>query len=309
MEIFVQMRVPDSLDPSRKQRSKTLVNIQIHTTVSLWTGGQRVEIHTLINNPAQDHRLRVHFPVPFKVSQAAYDGHFDIVHRKVGLPEWDMSWVEQPRPEHPQRMFTAVSDGNTGVVLAVRGLPEVEVRSSPDGTGELALTLLRCVGWLSRDDLPVRPGHAGPYMATPGAQMPGEHAFDYAIICYPGASDINATTAAYQQARNFNAPMRTEATGIHLGALPARCQFVQVEPAQFELSAIKPAEDGIGWVVRGYNPLPDPIQVVLRPWRRFSHVELARLDETRLGRIDCDSDGSVRIMVNPHSIVTLRYYD
>jgi hypothetical protein len=37
------------------------------------------------------------------------------------------------------------------------------------GNPQIALTLLRCVGWLSRDDLSTRRGHAGPYMATPGA--------------------------------------------------------------------------------------------------------------------------------------------
>ena len=51
---------------------------------------------------------------------------------------------------------------------------------TPDGT--IAVTLLRCVGWLSRDDLDERRGPAGPGTATPGAQMPGKWAFDYAII-------------------------------------------------------------------------------------------------------------------------------
>ena len=39
----------------------------------------------------------------------------------------------------------------------------------------LGLTLLRCVGWLSRDDLSTRYKHAGPGLETPGAQCLGLH--------------------------------------------------------------------------------------------------------------------------------------
>ena len=45
----------------------------------------------------------------------------------------------------------------------------------------IAVTLLRCVGWLSRDDLKRRPGHAGPGISTPGAQLLGDHSFDFGV--------------------------------------------------------------------------------------------------------------------------------
>jgi len=45
----------------------------------------------------------------------------------------------------------------------------------------VAVTLLRCVGHLSRGDLRHQPGHAGPGIATPGAQMLGRHVFEVGI--------------------------------------------------------------------------------------------------------------------------------
>jgi hypothetical protein len=48
--------------------------------------------------------------------------------------------------------------------------------------GHLAVTLLRCVGRISRGDLRNRPGNAGPELATPGGQMPGHHHFELAIL-------------------------------------------------------------------------------------------------------------------------------
>ena len=46
-----------------------------------------------------------------------------------------------------------------------RGLPAVEVTRLPGGT-QIALTLLRSVGWLSRDDLATRRVAAGPLVPT-----------------------------------------------------------------------------------------------------------------------------------------------
>jgi alpha-mannosidase len=52
--------------------------------------------------------------------------------------------------------------------------------------GAIAVTLLRCVGWLSRGDLRHRPGHAGPGIATPGAQMLGDFSFEIGVLRHDG---------------------------------------------------------------------------------------------------------------------------
>ena len=52
--------------------------------------------------------------------------------------------------------------------------------------GAIAVTLLRCVGWLSRGDLHNRRGHAGPGIATPAAQMRGEFAFEVGVMRQEG---------------------------------------------------------------------------------------------------------------------------
>jgi len=102
-----------------------------------------------------------------------------VVERRAGVPAYDETWVEQPRPEVPQRVFTSISNGISGLTIANRGLTEVEVLHNSQGNAEIAVTLLRCVGWLSRDDFSTRNGHAGPYLETPAAQMPGTWSFDY----------------------------------------------------------------------------------------------------------------------------------
>ncbi len=247
---------------------------------------------------------RVHFPATFPTGLGVHDGHFEVVERVVGIPPFDETWVEQPRPEVPQRAFTSVSDGKEGLTVANRGLTEVEVLKNPAGNAEIALTLMRCVGWLSRDDFSTRKGHAGPFLETPEAQMPGTWSFDYSII--PHAGDWRN---AYEQAYGFETPLRLARTGMHPGSLPNSASFIKVNSAEFVVSAVRQSEDGEGWLVRGYNITNDLIQVTLLPWRLFKKVEQVNLVEKKLAALKPDRDGSINLPVKGHEIVTILFRD
>ena len=302
LEIGLLYRLPMALSPDRRSRTVESVDVPIRTRISLSPGVRRVDVHTVVDNRARDHRLRVHFPAPLVATSAKYDGHYDVVTRPLGLPGEDTSgWVEQPVAEQPQRHFVDVSDGRIGLLVANRGLPEVAVIPE-DGQTIIALTLLRCVGWLSRDDLHCRRGHAGPALPTPGAQCLGTHRFDYALI--PHAGDWRDVFA---EGHAFAAPLRAVGTGRHKGSLPLEASMVTVEPAEFVITAIKQAESGEGWIVRGYSLADEVIRVRLRPWRPFSSSARVRLDEEWLEELEMGSDGSVELAVRPREIVTVRF--
>jgi alpha-mannosidase len=313
IDISLHMRLPAELSQDRKSRSKTAVVVPIFSRIRLSSGVPRLEITTTVDNlnpngeaRARDHRLRVHFQAPFTVQQADYDGHFEIVRRKVGVPVFDQSWVEQPRPEKPQRLFTAITGEQAGLAIANRGLPEVEVFTNAGGRSEIALTLLRCVGWLSRDDFASRHGHAGPALPTPGAQMAGRYTFNYSVIPYPAASPLSDV---YAQATAFNAPLRGFIEPLHPGVLPPSSSLVGAEPAQFAISAIKPCEDGSGWIVRGYNLGSAPLDARLRPWKPFPHAGRVALSEQPISSLETAADGSVTFPVGGHEIVTIKFTD
>jgi alpha-mannosidase len=302
LELFLEMDVPQSLRTDRQARSKETNTLPITCLVTLTNGVDRIDIHTTVRNSSRDHRLRVHFPAPFAVEAGQYDGHFEVVDRKIGLPTTDETWIEQPRPEVPERAFTDISDGRNGLMIANRGLPEVEVLKSASGNGEIALTLLRCVGWLSRDDFSTRNGHAGPMLETPGAQMQGEWSFDYSIIPHSGGWE-----EAYKQAYAFETPMRAVNAGLHEGKLPPTGAFVTVEPEQFVISTIKETEDQKGWLVRGYNLAADSVDVRLRPWKAFRKAEQVNLAEKRTASLRTEADGTVKLQVRGHGIVSVRF--
>jgi len=296
----LELKTPLTLTSGRKSRSPEQVILPITTTIILTNDVPRVDIHTTLVNTARDHRLRVHFPAPFTADTGSQDGHFEVVERQLKLPAFNDTWVEQPRPEVPQRAFTDISDGDCGLMIANRGLPEVEVLKNAQGKAEIALTLLRCVGWLSRDDFSTRKGHAGPFMETPGAQMPGQWVFDYSII--PHSS---TWTSAFRQAYAFDAPLGAISTGVHAGNLSSGGSFVETTPETFVVSAVKTAGDGHAWLVRGYNITGEPITVSLKPWMPFKKVALVNLAEEKLASLHPDQAGCVTFPVRAHQIVSL----
>jgi alpha-mannosidase len=300
VEIAHTYRVPAGLAPDRAHRSREQVPLSITTHVSLSPGIPRLDFVTTVENNAHDHRLRILFPTPIVTGVSRAEGHFDVVERPVAAPPAADGWPEQPSATHHQRSFVHVGDGRIGLLLANRGLPEYEVIPGKDGV-TVALTLLRCVGWLSRDDLSCRRGSAGPRYATPGAQCPGVHTFEYALLPHGGGWED-----AFPQAHAFDAPLGGIAASAGDGSLAPSLGFVQVEPSAFVLTAIKRPEEGVGLVVRGYNITARPQDVTLRlarPWRTVARTDLA---EGPLQALEGDGH-VVRFVARPKEIVTLRF--
>ena len=128
-----------------------------------------------LSNRTPDHRLRV--VVPADTSGGAWAGvAFGAVHRPYRRPGTEPG-VERDLPTDPARLW--VDAGGVAVLLA--GPFEYELLE--DG---IAVTLLRGVGWLSKDHLRNRPIAAGPHVATPAAQVLGEHRFELAIYRHEG---------------------------------------------------------------------------------------------------------------------------
>ncbi len=305
LEIGYELKVPVQLSTNRHSRSKKTVNIPVLSRISLSPGVPRIDIHTEIENLAKDHRLRVHFPAPFPVQEADHDGHFEVVRRSLGVPEKGEHWVEDPRPEVPQRAFTDISNGEIGLMIANRGLPEVEAVKGNDNTRtEIALTLLRCVGWLSRDDMPVRQGHAGPAFETPEGQLLGKWEFDYAII--PHSGDWRESC---RQAFAFQTNLRAAETGLHAGEIPDQGSFISSSPDAFIISAVKAAENRKGWLVRGYNISSGTIQLRLRPLRRFAQAALVNLAEETKSPLNTGDDGSISLSVAGHTVISVMFTD
>lgn len=303
MRISGRWSVPGACSDNRAGRSSAMTICPIASEISLVPGVRRVDIHTIVENTARDHRLRVIFPVPYTVETASAESTFEVRTRPIvaARPEDVSDWAEEPVNSFPQKRFVDVSNGTIGLGVLNRGLPEYEVvdvavidrisegkadANLQPGQKAVALTLLRCVEWLSRGDLSTRRGHAGPMEYTPEAQCLGHHEFDYALV--PHSGDWEAEEAlVLREAHAFNTPVRVLVTGQHAGHLPSRTTLLDLEPRELVLSAIKRAgvpaglrdDAGQGVIVRLYNPLSRAVEASIRPGFACSKAFVANLQE------------------------------
>ncbi len=302
LSILYALELPESLTEERDTRSAKKVPCRLKSTLTLVKGVPRLDIRTEFDNQASDHRLEVTIPTGIIAKHARMDGHFDVLQRSLTLPETDSNWIELPRPEVPQRAFCDVSAETRGVMLANRGLPEVSVIAGKDGKAVISLTLLRCVGWLSREDLWNRKGHAGPGLPTPGAQEIGLHTFEYSLIPHDG----NWKTAV-KQAFSFVTPLKGASTPLHTGCISATSALVTCDTPEFIISAIKATEAGDGWILRGYNMSDDPIQVTITTSIAFSTASEVFLDESHKRSITLETDGTLKLAVGDREIITIKF--
>jgi len=295
------LRVAKSLDAGRFGRAEEMVELPVETTVRLAPGDRLVRFSTTVINQADDHRLRLEFALPFATEHAHAEGAFAMV-RRAAQPDRTGDWAEQPTGSAPHQGVVAVEGDGMAVLLAARGLPEYEVMPGLDGRCVLALTLLRSTGWLSRSDIPSRPGDAGPPLPTPEGQCHGTFSFDYGLV-FGTASWRELLPAA----RGFAVDLLAHAAPCAEGELPAAGSLAEVGPAQMVLSALKGAEDGRGVILRLYNDSEEAgtARVALAmAVRRATLTSLAELDGAAL--FDGEPRREFSVEVQAAGIVSVR---
>ena len=170
--------------------------------------------------------------------------------------------------------FAAAARGHRGLALLLPGFGEIEWTSG----GDLLLTMLRAVGWLSRGDLPTRPGHAGWPEPTPLAQCPGRQVVDLALAPVDEAMLerperlLELWEEAFLPIQAFWLPDATE--------LSLSDDSIALEGEGLVCSAVKPADPGAeGIVLRCYNARAKPVDGRWRFGRPRERAWRVRADE------------------------------
>lgn len=299
LRVNFTLPLPEALDADRRARSKRRVGCPVTLLVSLARGLKRIDIAAEVENNVRDHRLRVAFPTGIQVASSLAEDTFGLARRPVRPPD-GKGWIEVPPGTHPHKAFVAVEGKEGGVAILNRGLPEYEVTA--DGT--IYLTLIRGVGWLSRDDLITRRGHAGPPYETPEAQCIGRHRFEFAIYTYQGTWEH---AQVWQAAHAFCAPfVGVRLAGPGRGGLPAEGSLLSVEGPGLVLSTVKRAEEENALIVRVYNPLERTVRGKIKTLWKVTRAECVRLDETPIQPLDLHSPDTVEMVVRGGEIATVK---
>ncbi len=296
------LAVPSALTEARDARTEETVPVVVRVEARVAPGVDRVDLDITVTNPARDHRLRLRFPTGAPVDRFRAATTFDVAERSTAPPD-DTGWEHVAPRTFPHQGWIEAH----GLVVAAPGLPEAEV--TPEG--EIQVTLLRSVGWLARLDPTTRPIPAGPGLATPEAQCPDGVRARLSLRVVP---DDEASGALAAHAAADELGLRAVPAGEAVLVEPGR-PLVEVGPGSVVLSALKPADDGDGLVLRLAHPGPGPVDATVRLGFGVVAAESVRLDETpdaEAVALDADAGGGagggavLRLAVGPHGVRTVR---
>jgi len=260
---------------TRRYRGSTLVQ-----EVRVYDQLPRIDFVTQADWQARQVLLKAAFPVAVRAPRAAFEIQFGAVERPTHR---NTSW-EQEKFEVCAHRWADLSETGYGVSLLNDCKYGYDVRDNV-----LRLTLLR-----------------GPESPDPDADR-GRHEFTYALFPHAGGWGEGETA---RRGWELNAPAvcvatdeRRRTTDEREGT-PAAHSFLDIAgPAILE--AIKPAEDGDGWIVRLYEPNGGRGQVTLRSPRPWRQVERCNLVE-EAGAELAAAGQAVTFPIQPFEIVALR---
>ena len=255
-----RMAVPaDLAERSARQQTGTL---EAELTVTLSHNSRRIDIEARLGNHADDHRVRVLIPTPFTADTVLADTQFGSLTRPVqdeAMANWqEEGWKEAPLPVWNLLNYAVLQERRNGMALFTEGLREFEVTGERQKT--FALTLLRGVGVLGKEDLLLRPGRpSGIKMPVPDSQMRGQLTCRFSLFSFNG-TPVSAGVA--QQAKSWLTPVHCynkipwDAMKLNRASFTTLCSYslLTLAPNGCVLSALKKAEDRDEMILRLYNP-------------------------------------------------------
>jgi mannosylglycerate hydrolase len=279
--------------------------IEVNILIMLLRDDPVVRCTIRLDNHATDHRLRARFPTGQAVSCVTAGAQFGSIVRSTLVPEPAEWGNEAPVATAPAHRYIGVG-GLAGLAVLAPGFFEYEMTPG----GDLAFTLLRSVGQLSRNDLATRPGHAGWPTPTPMAQCPGRHALEIAIAVGPWKWDdpvelhqawedvFLPLKAAWYRDWNGSDSLRSSGEREYGG--------IELVGEGLVLSSVKPGAADRTIVLRCYNLTDDPVGGIWRLGFEVARAYLAGADETIMDELPrTDAGRSVRFTAGAQAIVTI----
>lgn len=315
VKISMVLQLPESLTGDRKTRCRKLRDFPIVNWISLEANSPVIVFKTDIKNTVKDHRLRVLFPTDIATEYSYAGTQFDITKHEIKPATFDNGNIPEnvkriiigareskPITTFPQRYFVDINNGDYGIALLNRGLPEYEILPE---NNTIALTLFRSVGWLARGDLLTRIGDAGPVIFTPDAQCLRQMSFEYALYFHQGDCWQGEV---YEQAKRFNNGLKIVKTDQHKGDLEANHEFLNLdtENNSLQITACKRSEDGDGIILRLFNSSEKDEKGILTTAYNISSAYYVNLNEEVEKEIEIIEKNILSIKVGPKEIITLK---
>ncbi|MGW3622269.1 glycoside hydrolase family 38 N-terminal domain-containing protein [Streptomyces sp. NPDC000880] len=275
---------PAAMDWAADRRTADVRMGTVRMGVELRAGEPFVRLDLTLDNASLDHRVRCHVPLARPASTSYAEGQFAVVERGRTA---EGGFSEYPIATFPAHGFADA--GGAGLLLTQAC--EYELLD-----GELALTVLRSTGRLSRNVHPYREEPAGPQIPTPLAQLVGTTTVQLAVVPHTGDwRDGGLLDAAEHYRHGLHAALGTGP----LDAEPASRQGITVQGAV--MTSLR-RRDG-AFEIRLVAQSPDAKTAVVHgPFTSAQRVDLLG----RTGALVEVEDGTFRLPLRPWEIATVR---
>ncbi len=272
--------------------------LELNAAISLDAGAEFLRVRAWGENSARDHRLRIRFASGISDAEVYADAMFGPVERRPIIVTDAVAAVERPPLTAPLHRYVTVSGAKRGVTIFSDGLAEYEAMQG----GSIAVTVVRAVGELSRNDVPERPGHAGWPEPTPDAQSLGPWEASFAIMLH-AARTPECIDQIERAADDALLPLE----GFTLRsarAIYAPSPGAELHGTGLAFSTLKESEDGEWIVARCINLTDDFVPGLWRFRAPIREARLARLDETS-GESLAVAGGEIAFDAPPRAVVTV----
>ncbi|MEP7082164.1 MAG: alpha-mannosidase [Chloroflexota bacterium] len=187
---------PAGLEPDGLARAPVVRRTEVVTEVELRADEPFARVRVAFDNQSDDHRVRFHVPLPRGADTSDAQGQFAVVSRPM---TGEGGYREEPLGTYPAHGWVDAG----GMAVLLRHLSEYELAEGPGRPGrELAITLLRSTGLISRNDNPYRQDPAGPQLAIPNAQMRGRWEMSFALLPHAGDWSAGGVVEAAERYRH-----------------------------------------------------------------------------------------------------------
>jgi alpha-mannosidase len=293
VEVEYELEIPENLDERRHGIHSAVMPVTL--TLTLSKGSRRLDLNAEVDNPAEDHRLRILFPTGLYAKIHFAEGQFDVVERPVQRPDTS-DWVEQPMYDYPLYHFAGVKAGKKGLSILVDGLKEYEIMDDTNHT--LALTLFRAFHYV------IQPASKQDYEEDKGSQCLGKSVYRFALMPHEGDWQ---TGGVYAEAMRKNYPPVFFQTGRTRGKLKTDFSFLELDNGNVIVSAVKESDDRTPntYILRLYNPARTRQTTFLDFAFPVKNIEKTTLEENT-GKKLRKRDGKWRVTLNSREIMTLK---
>jgi len=292
-----KMEIPAGLegDEGNYRRSESKIQMIITSILTLRKGQNWLDIHTSIDNQAEQHRVRACFPTGLNVEKSAAESAFDVIERPI-IRTPDSLYYNKENPQYPMHRFVDMSDGETGLAVFNDGIREYE--AVDDDKRTLAITLFR--GFTATQSPVIDQWDVYPWMKL--SQSLGLNEWRYAIM--PHAGDWKRGNL-YREVDKFQLPLESAQAGKGGKDLPKSLSFLEIQSDDIVLSALKKHEIRETLVLRLFNPTEGQIKTQVRLYSPIKKAWLANMNEEQRKEIEPSDPRTIDLIFEHKKILTV----